>query len=69
MLRNSYTLAMAATLNFSALGVQALMERFDELLSTSRDEEKEPKDDSVGDVTSRKHDRDSSQDVSKRKRP
>lgn len=45
------------------------MERFDELLSTSRDEEREPKDDSPGHGTSSKHDHGSSRDVSKRKQP
>ena len=60
---------MAATLHFSALGVQALMERFDELLSTSRDEDREQKDDSAGVGTSSKHEQDSSREVSKRKRP
>jgi hypothetical protein len=42
------------------------MERFDELLSTSRDDEKESKDDSPGSVTSSTHGHDSSRDVSKR---
>lgn len=50
-------------------GMQALMERFDELLSTSRDKEKEQQEDSQGDVKSSKHDHGSSRNVSRRKQP
>jgi uncharacterized membrane protein YgcG len=48
---------------------KALMERFDELLSTSHDKEREPKDDSQEGVKPSKHGHDSSRDVSKRKQP
>jgi hypothetical protein len=49
--------------------MQALMERFDELLSTSRDEGKESKDESRGGGASREDDRDDHSDTSKRKPP
>ena len=45
------------------------MERFDELLSTSRDKEKEQQEESQGDVKSSKHDHGSSRNVSRRKQP